>query len=207
MICGLALICLALKPAQERTTTSRIVNAASAFLSTLDDQQRQAVLYSFDDEEQRKRWSNFPAVRVPRGGINLKQMSAPQRAAVMELLSIVLSPMGFEKINQIRMADDAFKVNEFVQQHQAGGPFHGNGGAPPNAGPNGPPPHQGGPGGPGHRQPPNPDDLFGSNLYYISFLGKPSMTAPWMLQIADRCSTSNLPGEWKNHPSRGTRKR
>jgi Protein of unknown function (DUF3500) len=128
---GLALICLALKPAQERTTTSRIVSAANAFLSTLDDKQRQAVLYSFEDEEQRKRWSNFPAVRVPRGGINLKQMSAPQRAAVMGLLSIVLSPLGFEKINQIRMADDAFKVNEFVQQHQAGGPFHGNGGAPP----------------------------------------------------------------------------
>ncbi len=29
----------------------------------------------------------------------------------------------------------------------------------------------------------NPGDLFGSDLYYISFLGKPSTTAPWMLQF------------------------
>ena len=27
------------------------------------------------------------------------------------------------------------------------------------------------------------DDLFGSSLYYISFLGKPSTTRPWMLQF------------------------
>jgi hypothetical protein len=97
---GLALICLVLKPAQEQTTTSRIVNAANAFVSTLDDKQRQAVLYSFKDEEQRKRWSNFPTTVVPRGGISLKQISKQQRASAMELLSIVLSPMGLEKVIQ-----------------------------------------------------------------------------------------------------------
>jgi hypothetical protein len=69
---GVALICMALKPAQEQTTTSQIVSAANAFLSTLADKQRQAVLYSFQDQEQRQRWSNFPTGVVPRGGISLK---------------------------------------------------------------------------------------------------------------------------------------
>jgi Protein of unknown function (DUF3500) len=108
---GLAAICLALRPAQEETTTSRIVKVADAFLSTLDDKQRAAVLYSFDDQAQRRRWSNFPTTVVPRGGTSLKQMSEQQSAAAVQLLSIVLSPMGLEKVNEIRTADDDFKVN------------------------------------------------------------------------------------------------
>jgi hypothetical protein len=176
------LICLALKPAQQQTTTLRIVSSANAFLSTLDNKQRQAVLYSFDDQQQRQRWSNFPTPVVPRGGINLKQMSEQQRAAAMQLLSIVLSPMGLEKVNEIRMADDDFKVNGSQHGPPGGGPRGRNGG-PPNRGPGGAPAQHAGPWTPQHRGHFNHDDLFGSNLYYISFLGKPSTTAPWMLQF------------------------
>src|SRR5579875_2685866 len=70
--CGigaLTLVCLAIQPSDAPTTTSRVVTAANAFLSTLDEKQRKSVLYSFDDEEQRKRWSNFPTGFVPRGGM------------------------------------------------------------------------------------------------------------------------------------------
>jgi hypothetical protein len=62
------------------------------------------VLYAFDDEVQRAKWSNFPTGFVPRGGISLKQMTAPQRDAAMKLLSVVLSPMGLEKVKEIRSA-------------------------------------------------------------------------------------------------------
>jgi Protein of unknown function (DUF3500) len=197
---GVGLTCLALKSAQEQTTTSQIVSAANAFLSTLDDKQRQAVLYSFDDQEQRQRWSNFPTGVVPRGGISLKQMSEQQRAAAMQLLSLVLSPMGLEKVNEIRMADDDFKVNGSQHHRPGGGPPPGNngppngpGGPPPqfaNGGP--PPPRPGGPGGPRRGQPFNPGDLFGSNLYYFSFVGKPSTTAPWMLQFGGHHLALNI---------------
>jgi len=197
---GVGLTCLALKPAQEQTTTSQIVSAANAFLSTLDDKQRQAVLYSFDDQEQRQRWSNFPTGVVPRGGISLKQMSEQQRAEAMHLLSIVLSPMGLEKVNEIRMADDDFKVNGSQHRRPGGGPPPGNngppngpGGPPPqfaNGGP--PPPRPGGPGGPRRGQPFNPGDLFGSNLYYFSFVGKPSTTAPWILQFGGHHLALNI---------------
>jgi hypothetical protein len=50
----------------------------------LSMEQRQKVLYAFDDDQQRARWSNLPTGFVPRGGISLKQMSAPQRDAAME---------------------------------------------------------------------------------------------------------------------------
>jgi hypothetical protein len=129
--------------AQQSTTTAEIVRAANAFLSSLSTEQRQKVLYAFDDDQQRARWSNLPTGFVPRGGISLKQMSAPQRDAAMKLLATVLSPMGLEKVNEIREADDDFKVNGSKR-----GPG-GRGGRPPTGSPpgaqNGPPPQPGGP--------------------------------------------------------------
>src|SRR5258708_3378071 len=120
--------------AQQTAATARIVNAAEAFLSSLDASQHQRVLYAFNDNEQRARWSNLPTGFVPRGGINFKQMSAPQRDAAMKLLATVLSPMGLEKVEEIRQADDDFKAN---------GSKRGPGGR------GGPPPRFPGPGAPG----------------------------------------------------------
>ena len=70
-------------------------------------------------------------------------------------------------------------------------------------------------------------DMFGSDLYYISFLGQPSTSNPWMLQFgghhlalnitiageqrrayadADRCAAGRVPSNGKNHPpARGGR--
>src|SRR5215468_4218802 len=73
------------------TATSRIVVAANKFLSTLSERQRKTVLFAFDDEKQRQRWSNFPVSFVPRGGISLKEMNAAQREAAMGLVASMLS--------------------------------------------------------------------------------------------------------------------
>src|SRR5260370_32384720 len=86
--------------ATAQTATSRIVRAANTFLSTLDEKQRQSVMFAFDDEKQRARWSNFPVSFVRRGGISLKEMNATQRSAAMALVSSALSPKGFEKVRQ-----------------------------------------------------------------------------------------------------------
>jgi hypothetical protein len=174
-------------------STQQVVDSANRFLATLTDGQRQKVLYSFDDATQRARWSNFPTGFVPRGGIDLKQMTAAQRTATLDLLKIVLSPMGYEKVNEIRMADDDFKANGSKR-----GP---HGGPPPNGGPNragGPPPPGSGGAPPGAQNSPNgrppfnPGDMFGSDLYYISFLGKPSTTTPWMLQFGGHHLALNI---------------
>ncbi len=185
------------------TEATRIVGAANAFLSTLNAAQRSSVMFAFEDLQQRQRWSNFPIAMVPRAGMSLKQMNAAQRAATMSLLAAVLSPRGLEKVQQIMDGDE---VNKTTDQ----GPRPGNSGPPPNgrAGngpPPGPPPSQapgngnaspplenrggrppfgrGGPGG---------GDMFGKDLYYISFLGTPSETKPWMLQFGGHHLALNI---------------
>jgi hypothetical protein len=95
-----------------QTATSQIVSAANAFLSTLDDQQRQVVVFGFNDEKQRARWSNFPTSFVKRGGLDLKDMSDAQRTAAMALVASALSPRGFEKVRQIMDGDEALKTGE-----------------------------------------------------------------------------------------------
>jgi Protein of unknown function (DUF3500) len=155
-VAALALLSLpSLFMAQQTAPTAEIVSAANSFLATLSAEQHQKVFYAFDDASQRARWSNLPTGFVPRGGISLKQMSAPQRNATMKLLATVLSPMGLEKVNEIREADDDFKANGSKRGPGGrGGPPPGGTNGPPQ---NGPPPQFGGPGGtggPGRGRPP-----------------------------------------------------
>jgi hypothetical protein len=110
-----SVLVLASVPLQAATAPiSRIVAAANAFLATLDDAQRKQVLYAFDDDRQRERWSNLPVAMVSRGGISLKDMTAAQKAAAMQLVASTLSPAGFEKVRQIMEGD------EINQQQNAG---------------------------------------------------------------------------------------
>jgi hypothetical protein len=163
--CILILLLTFLKYGTAQVPTEKVVQAADRFLSTLTEAERQKVQYSFDDAQQRARWSNFPTGFVPRGGISLKQMSTAQQAAALELMKTVLSPMGYQKVRGIRMADDDFKANGSKKGPRGGGPPPGNQGPPPGGslpagarrGQVGPPPFATG-------------DMFGSDLYYISFL-------------------------------------
>ena len=111
-LCAFVLICLSAIDAAARTSTSQIVAAAGTFLSTLDQKQRQAVLFAFDDEKLRARWSNFPVQMVPRAGISLKAMTDAQRTAAMALVSSALSPKGYEKVLQIMEGDEVNRSSE-----------------------------------------------------------------------------------------------
>jgi hypothetical protein len=180
--------------AQQPSSTEAVVHAANDFLATLTAEQKQKVMYAFDDATQRTRWSNLPTGVVARGGISLKQMSAEQQQAAMKLMGTVLSPTGLEKVNEIRQADDDFKANGSKRGPGGGGPRPqrppsggGQGGPPPQFGGRGP----GGPGGTGGR-PPGGGDLFGSDLYFISFLGTPSAIQPWMLQFGGHHLAFNI---------------
>jgi hypothetical protein len=109
---GLLVVWLSAGTALAQTATSRIVGAANTFLSTLDQKQRQSVLFAFDDEKQRVRWSNLPVKMVPRGGLSMGELSATQRSAALALVSSALSRKGFEKVQQIMDADETLKANE-----------------------------------------------------------------------------------------------
>jgi hypothetical protein len=174
--------CVAQQPVEQ------VVQSANKFLSTLSDTQRSKVIYDFNDNVQRARWSNFPTGFVPRGGMSLKQMSASQKAAALDLMKVVLSARGYEKVTQIRMADDDFKTNGSKRGPRGGGGSPPGGGPPPNG--NGGPPPNGRPGGGPPRF--DSDNMFGSELHYISFLGKPSTTAPWMLQFGGHHLALNI---------------
>jgi hypothetical protein len=144
-------------------TTRKVVEAASAFIASLDATQKQAVQFAFNDSAQRARWSNFPVSIVPRAGVRWGDLNVPQRAALMELLGAVLSPEGVKMVREQMDADDELKNNPGAGRGPGGG---------------------GPPGGSGRGgRPPGGGLLFGSDLYYVAFLGPPSLTSPWMLQF------------------------
>ena len=212
----------ATRPATQPAVTAAtpVVAAADAFLATLDPKQRARTLYPYADDQQRARWSNFPTGFVPRGGINLGEMTPPQRAAAMALVSAALSPHGLEKVRQIMDGDEALKSEP--DNGPGGGPG-GPGGGPGGGGRGrrgGPRPRSGGGptsrpgggladrgpgggrgfggpggpngGGPGRGGPGLPSTLFGKDLYYVSILGTPSETRPWMLQFGGHHLALNL---------------
>jgi Protein of unknown function (DUF3500) len=108
-----ALVVLSSKSAKANTpqsATSEIVEDANAFRVTLSEKQRSAVLYKFDDDQQRVRWSNSPTGFVPRGGLSLEELSDTLQKAALALVASTLSQRGFEKVEEIREADDVFKA-------------------------------------------------------------------------------------------------
>ena len=182
---AVAAIWLSATTISAQTATARIVRAANTFLSTLTEKQRQTVLFAFDDEQQRARWSNFPTGFIPRGGISLKDMNPAQRAAAMALVAAALSPKGFEKVQQIMEGDEVLRKTDNGPGGPPGPPGGNRGNRPP-PGANGPPP------GGGNRPPMGGGQMFGKDLYYISILGTPSEKTPWMLQFGGHHLALNI---------------
>ena len=89
--------------------TARIVAAAQAVLATLDEAGKAEVLFAFDSP-QRTNWSNLPSPMFQRNGLRLADLSAPQRDAVMSLLSAALSADGYRKVNQIMDGDEVLRT-------------------------------------------------------------------------------------------------
>ena len=132
-----------------------VVKAANAFIATLTEDQKKEALYAFDDSAQRARWSNFPYSFFKRQGVRWGELNPAQRAAFMDLLGQELSPKGVTMITEQMAADDITRDT--------------------------PPTAVGGRALPA-RQPGGPVAYFGADYFFISFLGTPSTTKPWMLQ-------------------------
>jgi hypothetical protein len=99
-------------PADDQTT--KVVEAANAILAALNDQQKEAMLFAFNDEAQRLRWSNLPSGIFERKGLRMGDLTPPQRDAVMNLLRVTLSEMGFQQVEENVAAEE-------VLNQQAGG--------------------------------------------------------------------------------------
>lgn len=85
---------VATEPAYATTTAETIsatAVAAEAFLATLTEEQREQVLYAYDDETKSTSWSNFPVTFVQRAGINLHDLTDAQKTASLAVLESLLS--------------------------------------------------------------------------------------------------------------------
>nr|WP_307333830.1 DUF3500 domain-containing protein [Microbacterium sp. SORGH_AS_1204] len=93
------------------TTTAETIAdttaAAEAFLATLSDEQRDAVLYAYDDETKTTSWSNFPITFVERAGLNLADLTEEQKTAALKVLESLLSDEAYETVSNI-MAGDSY---------------------------------------------------------------------------------------------------
>lgn len=135
--------------------TTKVVNAANAFLGTLSAAQKKAALFAFTDAVQRVHWSNFPTGAVTRSGVRWGDLSATQRTALMNLLGSVLSAEGVQNVKDQMAADDVVKARDGATK-TASTSSSNNG---------------------------RPAVNFGSDYYFVSFVGTPSTTSPWMLQF------------------------
>lgn len=132
--------------------TEKIVQAANAFLDTLNDEQKSKVMFAFDDDAQRARWSNLPVTMAERRGLRMGDLNQSQRDAAMKMVEAALSKMGYEKVEGIVEGDE-------VLHQQSGG---------------------------------NNSAMFGRDQFYVSLMGKPSSTEPWMIQFGGHHLALNI---------------
>jgi len=105
------------------TTADTIANtaaAAEAFLATLSDEQREAVLYDYDDEIKSTSWSNFPVTFVERAGLNLAALSDEQKIAAMAVLEALLSDEGYATVTGIIGGDEYLLENSTSTEDSLG---------------------------------------------------------------------------------------
>ena len=128
----------------------KTVDAANAFLESVDQKQYEQVMYSFTDDKQRENWSNLPVGNVPRGGLRWGDLKDNQKEAVMALLKAALSENGVQQVVDNMNGDEYLKQNSRRQTS------------------------------------------FGSDEYFISFLGEPSTTSGWMFQFGGHHLAINI---------------
>lgn len=90
------------------TASGRVVSAADALLSTLNDAERAKVSFAFNSD-QKTQWSNLPSGVYRRNGLRLGDLTPRQRDAALALVAAALSREGFQKVTDIMNADEALK--------------------------------------------------------------------------------------------------
>ncbi|GGR36537.1 DUF3500 domain-containing protein [Deinococcus ruber] len=121
-------------PAQQQATqTQAIVAVTTTFLHSLSAAQRAQVQFAFTPQKTatvaqfkggmngtstflgeqygQSRWSNYPVSDVPRPGLTLGHLNAAQRQAAMNVLKVILSTEGYQKVVDIMDADQVLSAS------------------------------------------------------------------------------------------------
>ncbi|UFH54176.1 DUF3500 domain-containing protein [Spirosoma sp. KNUC1025] len=94
------------------TTTEKVVCAANAFLATLTDAQKTAVVLSYNQTNAIK-WSNLPCGSGCRLGLQLSTLTDVQLTAALAVVKAATGTTeneGYDEAMQIRAADDVLKT-------------------------------------------------------------------------------------------------
>src|SRR6185503_9044379 len=86
-----------IQPQLPRKDLGGMAAAANEFLQALTAKQKEAIQFSFDDNE-RLNWHYVPK---SRNGLPLKDLSGEQRESAMKLLRTALSDSGYQKTTAI----------------------------------------------------------------------------------------------------------
>ncbi|WP_432540737.1 DUF3500 domain-containing protein [Kineococcus sp. SYSU DK002] len=106
------------------TTTAQTISdttaAAEAFLATLSEEQRETVLYAYDDETKTTSWSNFPVTFVQRAGLNLTDLTEEQQTAALAVLQSLLSDEAYATVSGIMGGDEYLAENSSSTEDSLG---------------------------------------------------------------------------------------
>ena len=91
------------------STTQETIDATAAaaeeFLATLSDEQKEKVLYDYNDDTKTTSWSNFPVTFVERSGLKLGDLNEEQQKAVLKVLKALLNDDAYAKVTGIMEGD------------------------------------------------------------------------------------------------------
>ena len=156
------------------------MDAADAFLATLSEKQRATAQIELTPQLA-VRWTNFPGGSNVRNGVFFRDLKPEQVEAALKVARIALGEEGFSRYQEVRAADDAFAKGRGGRG--PGGPDQKKaGGDPAKKKAGGVAKKKGGGGGMN----------FGAMNYMIAFLGKPSKTTPWILQLGGHHLAINI---------------
>jgi hypothetical protein len=160
---------------------ANVVDAGEAFLATLSDEQRATAQIELTPRLA-VRWTNFPGGSNVRNGVFFRDLKPEQVEAALNVARIALGEEGFSRYQEVRAADDAFAKGRGGRG--PGGPAQKKAGG-------GPPQKKGG-GGAAQKKGGGGGMNFGAMNYMIAFLGKPSKTTPWILQLGGHHLAINI---------------
>ena len=148
-----------------------VVDAGEAFLAALSEEQRATAQIELTPRLA-VRWTNFPGGSNVRNGVFFRDLKPEQVEAALKVARIALGEEGFSRYQEVRAADDAFAKGRGGRG--PGGPDQKKAdGDPAKKKAGGVAKKKGGGGGMN----------FGAMNYMIAFLGKPSKSTPWILQL------------------------
>ena len=91
------------------STTQETIDATAAaaeeFLATLSEEQKEKVLYDYNDDTKTTSWSNFPVTFVERSGLKLGDLNEEQQKAALKVLKALLNDDAYAKVTGIMEGD------------------------------------------------------------------------------------------------------